>query len=67
MDTLLQLKQSGQQLNPDMHAVKDTVMWNPLHFSVYQGHLDIIKFLHTDIKINIGLTAPKNIASNEGE
>ena len=42
-------------------------MWNPLHFAAYHGHLEVVKYLKEDIKINIGQTAPKNFAMNEGE
>jgi len=34
-------------------------MWNPLHFCVYKGHDEIIKFFAETFKINIGKTAPK--------
>lgn len=27
----------------------ETVMWNPLHFAVYHGQLDIVKYLVEDL------------------
>lgn len=67
MEALLMLKESGEQLNPALYEVRDTVMWNPFHFAVYHGHLDLLKYLTENVKVNIGQTAPKNIALNEGE
>ena len=46
---------------------KETTMWNPLHFAVYNGHLEIVKILNETYNINIGLTAPCSLAQNEGE
>ena len=43
----------------------DTVMWNPLHFAVYYQNLDLIKFFIKDLRVNIGLTAPKANAESE--
>ena len=40
-------------------------MWNPLHFCVYQGYDEIIKMFAETFKINIGKTAPKQVAQNE--
>ena len=45
----------------------DTVMWNPIHFAVYQGHLPFLNYLNSNLKINVGITAPKNSAKDEGE
>ena len=33
----------------------DTLMWNPLHFAVYGGHIDIVKMFIEKLHINIGL------------
>lgn len=39
MEALMQLKLNGGNdqinLNPSVVEVKDTCMWNPLHFAVY--------------------------------
>ena len=40
-------------------------MWNPLHFAVFYGNFELVKFFLKDMKINIGLTAPKSTADNE--
>ena len=42
MDALQDIKNgaAGLLAGPD---AKDTVMWNPLHFAVYNGHLQIIE------------------------
>lgn len=45
--------------------VVDTLMWNPLHFAVYYGNFELVKFFLNDLKINIGLTAPKANADSE--
>ena len=29
----------------DESEMKDTCMWNPLHFAVYNGHYEIVKML----------------------
>ena len=34
-------------------------MWNPLHFAVYHNHLEIVKFLVSELKVNFGLTQSK--------
>lgn len=46
---------------------KETTMWNPLHFAVYNGHLEVVKLFKETFKINIGKTAPSSLAQNEGE
>ena len=43
----------------------ETVMWNPLFFAVYYQNYDLVKFFIKDMKINIGLTAPKSNAESE--
>jgi hypothetical protein len=43
----------------------DTVMWNPLYFSVYYQNYDLVKFLIKDMRINIGISTPKSNADNE--
>jgi CRISPR/Cas system endoribonuclease Cas6 (RAMP superfamily) len=43
----------------------DTVMWNPLYFAVYYQNYDLVKFLIKDLKINLGLSAPKANADSE--
>lgn len=40
-------------------------MWNPLHFAVYYQNLDLLKFLIKDLKVNLGVTAPKANAESE--
>jgi hypothetical protein len=42
----------------------ETLMWNPLHFAVYYGHLSIVKFI-ISLGINIGLSALKPPAESE--
>jgi ankyrin repeat protein len=37
-------------------------MWNPLHFAVYGGHFEVVKFLIEQFNVNIGKTAPKSDA-----
>lgn len=43
----------------------DTVMWNPLYFAVYYQNYDLVRFLLKDLKINLGLSAPKANADTE--
>jgi ankyrin repeat protein len=43
MDALQDIKNGVAQLDAGNPDVKDTVMWNPLHFAVYNGHLNIIE------------------------
>lgn len=43
----------------------ETLMWNPLHFAVYYSNYDLIKFFVKDMRINLGLTAPKANADSE--
>lgn len=68
-EVLMKLKMKGgkEQLDPAVMEIKDTCMWNPLQFATYQGHSDVVKYLANEVKIDIGLTAPKNLAINEGE
>jgi ankyrin repeat protein len=40
-------------------------MWNPLHFAVFYGNFDLVKFFIKDLKINMGVTAPKSTADSE--
>mmetsp|Transcript_11884 Transcript_11884/g.15133 ORF Transcript_11884/g.15133 Transcript_11884/m.15133 type:complete len:96 (-) Transcript_11884:2231-2518(-) len=40
-------------------------MWNPLHFAVYYGHLEIVKFLVEGLKVNLSVTAPKAHGESE--
>jgi hypothetical protein len=42
-------------------------MWNPLHFCAYQGHDEVLKYLADTFQINIGKSAPKSEAQNEGD
>ena len=43
-------------------------MWNPLHFAVYFGHLDILKFFIEEYSINCPLlTLMKTPADSEDE
>jgi hypothetical protein len=43
----------------------ETAMWNPLFFAVYYQNYDLVKFFLKEMKINIGLTAPKPNAESE--
>ena len=45
--------------------VIETLMWNPLHFAVYYGHLEIIKFIIANLNVNIGLSAHKPNSESE--
>ena len=40
-------------------------MWNPLHFAVYKGHLEIVKYLIEQIGCNLAATAPKSNPESE--
>lgn len=67
MEFLSILKHSGQPVDESMHAAKNTCMWNPLHFAVYNGNFHMVKHLCEELQVNIGQTAPKNYAQNEGD
>ena len=41
------------------------MMWNPLHFAVYYQNFELVKFLISDMKVNISLSAPKANAESE--
>lgn len=43
----------------------ETSMWNPLHFAVYHQELPIVKYLISDLKVNISITAPKAASESE--
>ena len=45
----------------------ETVMWNPLHFAVYHQHLHIVKYLISDLRINVSITAPKAHGESESD
>jgi len=47
--------------------LKDTTMWNPLHFALYNGHFEVVKVLIEVFQINIGKSAPRCFAANEGD
>ena len=40
-------------------------MWNPLHFAVYTNNLILVQFLLRDMRVNLGLSAPKANADSE--
>jgi hypothetical protein len=61
------LRQKGGKMDLNLFDCKETTMWNPLHFAVYSGHLEVVKLFKESFKINIGKTAPKSLAQNEGE
>jgi hypothetical protein len=42
-----------------------TLMWNPLHFSVYYQNLDLLRYIMKTMKVNLALTAPKAPAESE--
>jgi hypothetical protein len=42
-----------------------TLMWNPLHFAVYNRNLELVKFLIKEMKVNLAVTAPKAPAESE--
>ena len=43
----------------------ETAMWNPLHFAVYHQHLPIVKYLVSELRVNISITAPKAHGESE--
>jgi len=43
----------------------ETVMWNPLHFAVYHGQLNIVKYLVENLQVNLSVTAPKALGESE--
>lgn len=43
----------------------ETAMWNPFHFAVYFGHVDLVRFFVEEMKINIKVTLPKATAESE--
>jgi ankyrin repeat protein len=43
MDALQDIKNGAAELEAGNPDLKDTVMWNPLHFAVYNGHLQILQ------------------------
>jgi len=43
----------------------ETLMWNPLHFAVYFQNLELVQYMVKDMRINLGLTAPKSNAESE--
>lgn len=47
--------------------LKETTMWNPLHFAVYGGHIEVVKHLCSKMKVNFGKTAPNQFSENEGD
>lgn len=42
-------------------------MWNPLHFAVYYQNQELVNYFLRDLKVNVGLTAPKATAESEKE
>ena len=67
MNAIEHLKQGGQMDMTYQGELKDTAMWNPLHFAVYGGHFEVVKVLVEQFKVNVGKTAPKSFALNEGD
>jgi ankyrin repeat protein len=54
----------------DLSFEKDeisTIMWNPLHFAVFNNHLDIVKYFISDLKVSIKTIGPKAIYDNEND
>lgn len=43
----------------------ETAMWNPFHFAVYFGHVDLVRFFVEEMKINVRVTLPKATAESE--
>lgn len=43
----------------------ETLMWNPLHFAVYFQNFELVKYFVKDMRINLGLNAPKSVAETE--
>lgn len=40
-------------------------MWNPLHFAVFHQRLELVKFIVSEMKVGIKITAPKALAEKE--
>jgi ankyrin repeat protein len=52
----------------DLSFEKDeisTIMWNPLHFAVFNKHLDIVRYFISDLKVSIKTIGPKATYENE--
>jgi ankyrin repeat protein len=47
------------------NGIVETLMWNPLHFAVYFQNLELVKYFIKDLRVNLGLTAPKSNAETE--
>lgn len=43
----------------------ETLMWNPIHYATYYGHLHILTYIVSELKINIGITVLKPAAESE--
>ena len=50
-----------------INTVADTAMWNPVHYCVYRGHLEILKSLHQSLGTHLTLCFRRAQAKNEGE
>lgn len=54
------------QVNVDKEAEPiETLMWNPLHFAVFKGHLEVTRFLVEETGCNLAVTAPKSNPESE--
>lgn len=40
-------------------------MWNPIHFAVYNGNLNLLKFFIEEEKVNVGTALIKPIPESE--
>ena len=68
LQALQQIKSNGGHVDFGfMGDIKDTAMWNPMHFAVYNGHLEVLKVLSEQFHVNLAKTAPRPFASNEGD
>jgi len=43
----------------------ETLMWNPLHFAVYYSNFDLVRYFVEEMRVNVGMTAPKANAESE--
>jgi len=71
-ESLFQLRQFMQSPNQEIPRqfqgiIRETTMWNPLHFAVYGGHFEVVKYMCQSLKVNIAKSAPKQFSENEGD
>ena len=50
-----------------INTTLDTAMWNPVHYCVYRGHLEILNALYQSLGTGLTLCFRRAQAKNEGE